>query len=537
VGRLHKLRRNIRAFALLGIAVLLASGCGGGGGARQSIPSRPGLQTIFEAPAELLVDPARTLDVARRLGVDQVRVSVAWDTLAPHPNSRAAPKSFDGGSPAAYPAAGWAPYDAIVRAAAQRGVGVDLSLAGQPPLWASGPGAPRAGGPHPQWKPSAREYGAFVRAVATRYSGSYKPAGASSPLPRVSFWSIWNEPNYGPDLAPQAVDQSSVEVSPRLYRGLLDAGWRALQATGHGADTILIGELAPRGITTGNNPGNFSGMVPLRFVRALYCVDSSFHVLQGIAAAERGCPRDASSSSHFAAAHPALFKAGGFAVHPYPQGAPPNVSAPSEPDYADLPSLPRVEATLDRVQEIYGSPTRFKLYSTEYGYKTNPPYSLGLSLPTAAAYLNWAEYLSWKNPRMVAWNQYLLADPPPANSSFDTGIEFVDGTPKPFVYDAFRMPIYLPVTSAKHGQSVEVWGCVRPARYAGLADGRGQVANIQFKAPGDRAFRTIKSVTVTDPYGYLDVRIPLPGTGLVRLAWTYPHGETIQSRSVAVTTR
>ncbi len=142
LGRLHKLRRNIRAFGLLGVVALLASGCGGGA-AHQSVPSRPGLQTIFEAPIQLFADPARTLDLMRRLGVARVRVFMAWGSIAPHSNSPIAPKSFDAASPAAYPPAAWAPYDAIVRDAAQRGVGVDLDLVAPPPLWASGRGAPR----------------------------------------------------------------------------------------------------------------------------------------------------------------------------------------------------------------------------------------------------------------------------------------------------------------------------------------------------------------------------------------------------------
>ena len=151
---------------------------------------------------------------------------------------------------------------------------LDLTIGGPVPTWAQARGAP--GNRFESWMPSAAEFGAFVRAVATRYSGHYTPPGAPAALPRISFWSIWNEPNYGVDLSPQAIDQSRVEVSPRLYRGLVDAAWSAFAATGHRGDTILIGETAPRGITTGNSPGNFSGMVPLRFIRALYCVDTSF---------------------------------------------------------------------------------------------------------------------------------------------------------------------------------------------------------------------------------------------------------------------
>ena len=30
----------------------------------------------------------------------------------------------------------------------------------------------------------------------------------------------------------------------------------------------------------------------------------------------------------------------------------------------------------------------------------------------AASYLNWAEYLTWRDPRIRSYDQYLLIDPP-----------------------------------------------------------------------------------------------------------------------------
>jgi hypothetical protein len=222
------------------------------------------------------------------------------------------------------------------------------------------------------WEPSAVDFGQFVTAVAARYSGKYKPAGGSSPLPRVRLWSIWNEPNYGQDLAPQAIDNNQVEVSPMYYRALLDAAWGALEQTGHGHDTILIGEVAPRGETAPGYPGNFSGMVPLRFIRALYCVGPNLRPWTGSPAALRGCPATALASRSFAAENPALFHAGGFAFHPYPQGAAPTVRAADEPDFADLPQLAQLERTLDGAVAAYGSSTRFALYDTEFGYHTDP---------------------------------------------------------------------------------------------------------------------------------------------------------------------
>ena len=425
------------------------------------------------------------------------------------------------------------------RAAAARGVGLDLALLSPAPLWATGPGVP----PHTTgyfagaWEPSAEEFGPFVRAVATRYSGHYKPAGASSALPRVDFWSVWNEPNYGQDLAPQAIDRAIVDVSPAMYRRLLDAAWSAFQATGHGHDTVLIGEIAPRGETFGDEPGNFNGMAPLRFIRALYCVDGSLHPLQGQAAIERRCPSTSAGSNAFPSKHPALFRAAGFAFHPYPQGTnAPIVRTPLEPDYADMPQLPALERTLDGALAAYGSRTRFPLYDTEFGYKTNPPLA-GEPGPTlAASYLNWAEYITWRNPRVVSWDQYLLADPQPGTSDFVTGIEFYGGKHKA-TYDAFRMPIYLPVTTATSGHELEVWGCVRPAHYLIGHTITPQVAQIQFKASRDGKFQIVSRVPLTDPDGYFDVRAHFPSSGFVRIAWAYPHGVQIHSRTVPIAIR
>ncbi len=493
-------------------------------------------EALFQDDVQLKADPAGTLATFRELGVTRVRVSVIWRAIAPQSGSRHRPKGFHATDPTSYPAAGWAPYDAIAQDAKADGIAVDFMLTGPAPLWATGPAMPR-GGPYGQWKPSAREFGAFVRAVGTRYSGSYRPRGALQALPRVSFWSIWNEPNYGVDLAPQAIDNDTIEVGAAEYRGLLDAAWSGLQATRHGHDTILIGETAPRGL---DHPiGNFSGVKPLRFLRALYCVDSRYRELRGAAAAARGCPTTAAGSRRFRAQHPALFQASGFADHPYEQDTPPNeptTSNPrrfkSDPDYADLPEIPRLERTLDALQRVYGSRARLPIWNTEYGYRTRPPDPrLGVSPATAAYYINWAEYLSWRQPRLVSYAQYLLVDPP-RGVSFDSGLELPNGAHKA-TFDAYRLPIFLPSTSTRRGRKLEVWGCVRPARYAA---GPQRVA-IQLRAAPHGPFQTIATVPITSLRGYFDVRLAFPGSGTVRLAWAYPSGEAVYSRSVGVTVR
>jgi hypothetical protein len=382
------------------------------------------------------------------------------------------------------------------------------------------------------WKPSAAKFRLFVRAVGARYSGHYVPPGGSR-LPRVSFWSVWNEPNLGQaNLAPQAIEDSKVETSPLMYRALLDGAWASLQATGHGRDTILIGEIAPYGQFIGNNvPGDFGYMVPLRFVRALYCVDASLRPLQGRVAALRGCPTSAAASKRFPSQHPALFQASGFALHPYASNetVAPKVVLPIGKDFVYLATVSRLEHVLDAVTALYGSSQRFPLYSTEYGYRTDPPSSGAPSLSVAAEYLNWAEYLTWRNPRLRSWDQYLLADPTPGPSQFTTGLEFDTGQPKPS-YFAWRMPIFLPLTQERRDHGLEVWGDVRPAHYTR----RPQDVRIELRQGGRGAFQTIVTVPVTDPSGYFDTVVRFPASGEVRLAWTYPHGPTIYSRLVTL---
>jgi hypothetical protein len=525
---------------LIVVALVVLLGSGSGGPPVATLPAlvtRAGPESIFTSPA-LKTDPAGTLDLLKRLGVDRVRMFMTWNQIAPDPAALTAPAGFDGADPAAYPAADWSVYDAIVRDATARGIGLDLALGPPPPRWASGKGAPQPA-EHTYWRPSAPAFGQFTRAVGTRYSGHYVPPGATKPLPRVDFWSIWNEPNSGVQLAPQAIDHATVEISARLYRPLVDAAWAGLRATGHARDTILIDELAPAGATFNGAPGNFGVMAPLRFLRALYCVGADYRELRGIAATVRGCPPTAAGSARFRAAHPGLFQATGVADHPYPQGLPPDKPTPDEPDFAELAEIPRLIRVLDTLQRIYGSSTRFPIYSTEFGYQTTPPDTeSGTVSPTLAAeYINWSEYITWRQPRLLSYDQYLLDDPPPATgpyTGFATGLYTYLNQPKPGLY-AYRMPIFLPVVATAAGHALEVWGCVRPAPYARLMTHRPQQAQIQFRAGSSGSFETVQTVTLTARSCYFDVRTTFSGSGSVRLMWSYPHGPTIFSRTVDVT--
>lgn len=282
------------------------------------------MQDVHDAGA--LSDPQQTLAQFRELGANTVRVIIPWATIAPSPTSTKKP-SFNAVDPTAYPASGWAPYDAVVQTAKQDGLTVDFTVSGGAPRWAQGPSVPRIGRSLGAWKPSAKAYGQFVRAVGTRYDGHFTPTGNSSPLPAVRFWAIFEEPNFGQHLAPQAIDGSRASVAPGMYRRLVNAGWSALRATGHGHDTILIGELAARGTSAKRSrmvpqgqPGNYGQTKPLDFIRTLYCVNYGYQQLRGRAATSVGCPTSAAGSRKFRSQNPGLFRASGVGDHPEPTG-------------------------------------------------------------------------------------------------------------------------------------------------------------------------------------------------------------------------
>jgi len=507
-------------------------------------------EALFQDSNLLLADPAGTLAKLRLLGVDRIRLFMHWNYVAPAPHSHRRPRDFHALGPAAYPKKGWALFDHVITQAKANGIAVDLDVGGGAPLWATAPGAPRDSAQF-NWMPNPSEFEAFVHAVGERYSGDYNPKtnrmsqGDKDDLPRVDFWSVWNEPDYGPSLAPQG-DPSNpkIERSPWMYRNLVDAAWTSLHRTGHGGDTFLFGEVAPRGYPNPQQPraswGTFSGMKPLQFLRNMYCVDPHYRPLRDTAAALRGCPTNAAGLRNFRARHPALFNASGFSDHPYSRWYPPNVEEQNDPDYSTLADIGPLTRALDRLNRVYGSNTRFPIWNTEYGYITSPPkhspdpiYGIRsvprvvyISQSTAAYYLNWAEYISWRNPRIVSTAQYLLADPLPARWSndyggFASGLFTFLGKAKA-TFNAYRLPLYLPRTTTSQGRSLEVWGCARPSKFITSSTGDPEMVSIDFAPGSSGTFKSLQTVPITNPRGYFDTRVVFPRSGFVRLRWSYP---------------
>lgn len=466
-----------------------------------------------------------TLTELKAIGVDRIRVSLFWSVVAPASSSLQKP-AFDATDPAAY-GAGWARYDRLILAARQRGIAVNLNVTSPFPRWGSTGTAPR---PDVQknYAPNVDEFGKFVIAAGKRYSGSF--AG----LPRVDYWSIFNEPNQGGWLTPQWT--SNVESSPTIYRGLVRNAYQALVGTGHGSDTILVGETAPKGLK--NRKGVTIAIDPLRFIRNLYCVDRHLQMLKGTAAAVRGCPGNAST---FVAQNPGLFKTSGYAHHPYELLLAPT-RRPSGKDWVTIANLPALSKTLRRVYARYGQKKQTKrgvpLYLTEYGYQTHPD-PLGIPFARQAAYNNQAEQITFRNPLVRTMSQFLLVDDAPtpgvankaiAYRTFQSGLRKRSGKRKP-AYGAYVTPIFLTKTSFRHGGSTKVFGLLRPPKTTAKVK-----VQIQFRAKGSHKWHTRATRRIRGPRHYLRAALRVSRSGQVRLHWKNATRQ-VNSRTVGVSVR
>ena len=428
--------RNSRRAARRWLAALALAALGlGAAGAGPSAAS-PDQVTIFDATSALLEGQGapRRSDVVQRLdalGVDTLRLQVRWRMFAPAPNSPVRPRDFDPDDPGDYPADSFKALDDVVREADQHGISVLLTPTGALPDWAGSSGNSLLFDPEPD------EFEAFVTALGRRYSGlctppQCSPASAeSNPLPRVEQWAIWNEPNLRTFLRPQRLAGGKT-VSGTIYRHLFLAAQRALRQTGHGGDELLIGETSP-------SRGSVS-TAPLKFLRQVFCLSKAYRPL-------RDC-------------EPIV--ADGWSHHPYN----PHVAPWRPPDrrhrgIISIGSIDRLHNALRRVSNAGATEQQLPVYITEYGVESLPEERFGVSLQRQAEYLGAAEYLLYRDPRIKAFAQYLLDDDarPLRSLSFQTGLRFANGSPKPS-YDAF--PVTLLARRIPGTSTVELWGHVRP---------------------------------------------------------------------------
>ncbi|HEX2088230.1 MAG TPA: hypothetical protein VHF89_21260, partial [Solirubrobacteraceae bacterium] len=449
-------------------------------------------------------DATRDAAMARmkQLGVDYVRVTVLWSVVAEHAKSTPARRRrFDPRDPRTYPTRNWDRYDRLVRSARTLGLGVYFNVTPPGPPWSRGR-APRGlrDVVRRAWKPDAGEFAKFVEAVGRRFSGNYRDENdARAPIPRVSFWSLLNEPNQGGWLAPQY--ERGRMRSPSLARELFLRGRAALDRTGHGRDTILFGETAPLGSSLRNTT---SPIRPKRWYREFLCESA------------RG-PK----CNLFEKYGP--IRATGIAHHPYTKNVSPLVRDP-HPDAITMANLSHLTDLVDSLARRTGNVDRgLPAYMTEFGFETNPPDPFsGVPVARQAEWNMLGDFLAYTNPRVASMTQFLLRDVAPVASAprrskaywftYQSGLYFNDDTPKPAA-----IAYYFPFLASGAGPgSANVWGQTR-FRPNALPPGTQDSVQLQHLAPGSREWTNVGApIVVTNPMGYFTANVRYPGPGQLR---------------------
>lgn len=356
-----------------------------------------------------------------------VRLPVNWASVAP--NTATMPQGFDPSNPAD-PHYNWTAVDATVRSAAQVHARVILSPL-DAPLWAEGPNRPAYTNPltiYPgAWDPNAAEFGQFVQAAATRYSGSFPdPLNPGKTLPRVSYWEMWNEENLPVYFAgPDVVDE---------YRALLNAGYAAVKSV-HSSNLVVFGGLAPVSYIPPLST------TPLQFAAAVMCL----HRVGTNYRANPLCPQRAEFDV--------------FAIHPYSLADTPTKHAYAYDNVlvGDMGKVATLVRAGDRLHTV-APRIRHQIWVTEFAWYTDPPDTLiGDSPRVSARYVAYSMYEMWRSGvDLVIWD---TVQDTPAQDGLGGGLYYLSSAAKPDLW-AYAFPFIASV----HRGSGFAWGRVPVSR-------------------------------------------------------------------------
>jgi hypothetical protein len=366
---------------ILGVAAAAAAG------AALALPSTgaAGVAAIQDdvlttAPTEDI--PAR-LDLVKQTRAKVTRIDVLWSMVAP--TRPAAPLN------PADPAYDWGRVDAIMIGLAQARITPIVSVYSTPDWAVAGRNTryPSAYNPN---APRPAEYGRFMRAFATRYSGTYPNPNAAEGgpprLPRVRHYEIWNEPNL------KNFFRFNTRTTVGRYAALVRAAYPQIKRANR-RSIVIAGVAGPRSTTGNGNVGArqwLRGLVNARNLR---------------------------------------FDA--YSQHIYPS-QPPRSRTRAFPSWN---SLPEIFATLDRKRK------GMKLYITEAGYSTGRTPFRTVRVSPAVQNRNLRQIFALphvRSPRVPAVVWFNLQD----NVNWPAGLLRANGSRKP-AYASFvriaRRPI------------------------------------------------------------------------------------------------
>lgn len=191
-------------------------------------------ESEIEARADLLV----------RSRTRVTRVDLFWSEVAP--TRPALPRDPADG---AYRFGRW---DRIASALAARGIRPIFAIYSSP-AWAAGGHQAPAGRLVNPWAPEPTAFGAFVEAVARRYSGRFRDPATGTLLPEVRHLELWNEPNLAGFLR-----RGSRVARPATYVHMVRAAYPAARR-GNPRAVVIVGAAGPRSSTgpTGISAASF----------------------------------------------------------------------------------------------------------------------------------------------------------------------------------------------------------------------------------------------------------------------------------------
>ncbi len=343
---------------------------------------------IFD-PAFVRNNPPKAMALLARARTRVLRSSLEWGAIVA---ARRRPVNPANPADRAY---NWALYDQIVRLAAKYKIQMLFSIYGTP-RWASGKSrlfyAPRR----------MKELELFAYAAAKRYSGTFNPDPDdpdSKPLPGVSLWLAWNEPNNPVFLRPQykRVGSRYVVWSARLYAQMCGAVYKGIHRAGGRSEKVACGGTAPRG---NNLPRSSRPSVsPLVFLKAL----------KGFG----------------------LRNFDAYAHHPYATSA---IQTPTTKPKSNAITLANIGLLIRDLTRLYGNKP---VWITEYGYQTRPPDRFfGVSWRNQARYMAQAYSIARRNRRIAMMLWFLVKDEPRL-AGWQSGLFTYSGRRKP-AYDTFR---------------------------------------------------------------------------------------------------
>ena len=304
-------------------------------------------------------------------------------------------------------------------------------------------------------RPNPTQFKRFVQALGTRYSGSYADENeGGGVLPRVARWSIWNEPNQGGWLQPQA-DEGAAR-SPRCST----ASWCARRSSACARPAMAPTRSCsarPRRSAAARARPPAGRRRRATFLRDVLCIDSRGRALRR---------RSLDCSGGFAGRLPVT----GIAHHPYTRGGsqPPTSKGSSTRDHDQLDLAPEDDPAPGRAPSGGSRATCRSSTRSSASRRTRP---------TGCSACRWPSRPPGSTSRTSSPGTIRACAPSPSTRCATRrrcrpsrrGLRFNDGRAKPS-WAAYRLPLWV----ATRGSKLLVWGQLRPA-----ADGAVEQVDIQ----------------------------------------------------------